>query len=129
MEEDEDVVFMYTVAEGPCSKSHGFNAAKLAGLPEEIISNGRKVAEKFEKDQDNLLKLNEILCIWNKSSLSYLKWSLGTNGFIIMAGNTCLENTKIFTLRKKYMNTMRIETYCTHAHFSICQNWNRNIFV
>ena len=63
MEEDEDVVFMYTVAEGPSSKSHGFNAAKLAGLPEEIISNGRKVAEKFEKDQDNLLKLNEILCI------------------------------------------------------------------
>ena len=62
-DEGDDVVFMYTVASGPCSKSHGFNAAKLAGLPSEIISNGQEVAKRFEEKQENLLKLAEILCV------------------------------------------------------------------
>lgn len=61
MEDDEDVVFMYTVAPGPSSKSQGFNAAKLADLPQEIINQGLKIAEKFEKEQVDLLKLAEIL--------------------------------------------------------------------
>ena len=56
------MVFLYTVSPGPCSKSHGFNAAKMAGLPAGVISQGLKVAEKFEKEQDNLLKLATILC-------------------------------------------------------------------
>ena len=62
-DEGDDVVFMYTVASGPCSKSHGFNAAKLAGLPSVIISNGQEVAKRFEEKQENLLKLAEILCV------------------------------------------------------------------
>ena len=60
-DEGEDVVFMYTVASGPCSKSHGFNAAKLAGLPQEIIENGLKVAENFERENSNLFHLAKIL--------------------------------------------------------------------
>ena len=61
MEEEEDLVFMYTVTPGPCSKSHGFNAAKMAGLPEEIIANGTRVAESFEKENANLFQLSQIL--------------------------------------------------------------------
>lgn len=61
MEDDEDIVFMYTVASGPCSKSHGFNAAKLAGIPQDVIANGLKVAEQFEMEQTNLLELAEII--------------------------------------------------------------------
>merc|ERR550532_2510819 len=55
-EDDEDVVFMYTVSSGPCSKSHGFNAAKLAGLPKDIIQVGKSVAHDFEVEQKNLLE-------------------------------------------------------------------------
>ena len=60
MEDEEDVVFMYTVAPGPCSKSHGFNAAKMAGLSEEIIEAGLKTAERFEANQVNLLKMADV---------------------------------------------------------------------
>ena len=61
MEDEEDVVFMYTVAPGPCSKSHGFNAAKMAGLPDDVISAGLKTAEDFEARQINLMKVADIL--------------------------------------------------------------------
>ncbi len=60
-ESEEDVVFMYTVASGPCSKSHGFNAAKMAGMPPEIINLGMATAEKFESEQGNLMKMAQIL--------------------------------------------------------------------
>ena len=65
-EEDTDgneksIVFLYTVAEGPCSKSHGFNAARLAGLPNTIIEKGQSVAHQFESEQTNLLELSKIL--------------------------------------------------------------------
>ena len=55
------IVFLYTVAEGPCSKSHGFNAARLAGLPDKIIQKGKCVADQFEAEQKNLAELSEIL--------------------------------------------------------------------
>jgi DNA mismatch repair protein MSH6 len=61
MEEEDDLVFMYTVSAGPCSKSHGFNAARMAGIPQDIIDGGLKVAEKFEAEQCNLMKLAEVL--------------------------------------------------------------------
>ena len=51
-------MFLYTVGSGPCSKSHGFNAAKLAGLPKSIIEVGRSVAEEFEIEQKNLLQFS-----------------------------------------------------------------------
>ena len=54
-------MFMYTVSAGPCSKSHGFNAAKMAGLPDSIIANGRRVAESFVKENENLIELSRIL--------------------------------------------------------------------
>ena len=58
---DKDIVFLYTVSLGPCSKSHGFNAAKLAGLPKQIIQVGKSVAQDFEDEQKNLLELSKIL--------------------------------------------------------------------
>ena len=36
----ETITFLYKLVPGPCPKSHGFNAAKLAGLPDKIIRNG-----------------------------------------------------------------------------------------
>ena len=54
-------MFLYTVSSGPCSKSHGFNAAKLAGLPKDIIQVGKSVAHDFEVEQKNLLELSKVL--------------------------------------------------------------------
>ena len=56
-----DIVFLYTVSSGPCSKSHGFNAAKLAGLPRSIIQVGKSVAHEFEVEQRNLMELSKVL--------------------------------------------------------------------
>ena len=62
--ENSTIVFLYTVAEGPCSKSHGFNAARLAGLPRNLIKKGQDVANKFEEEQKKLLELSEILKLY-----------------------------------------------------------------
>ena len=32
----ETITFLYKLASGPCPKSYGFNAARLAGLPIEV---------------------------------------------------------------------------------------------
>ncbi len=32
----ETITFLYKLAAGPCPKSYGFNAAKLAGLPSTV---------------------------------------------------------------------------------------------
>ena len=60
-DEKSTIIFLYTVAEGPCSKSHGFNAARLAGLPNQIIQKGKSIADEFEQEQKNLLELSQIL--------------------------------------------------------------------
>ena len=60
-DDNSTIVFLYTVAEGPCSKSHGFNAARLAGLPSKLIKKGQEVANKFEEEQKMLLEFSQIL--------------------------------------------------------------------
>lgn len=44
----ETITFLYKLVDGPCPKSHGFNAAKLAGLPDSIIRRGYAKAREFE---------------------------------------------------------------------------------
>ena len=60
-DDNSTIIFLYTVADGPCSKSHGFNAARLAGLPNKIIEKGKCIADQFEQEQKSLLELSEIL--------------------------------------------------------------------
>ena len=45
----ENITFLYKLSEGAAPKSHGFNAAKLAGLPHDIIRAGYAKAKEFEK--------------------------------------------------------------------------------
>ncbi|KAK5638421.1 hypothetical protein RI129_012716 [Pyrocoelia pectoralis] len=52
-EDNEDnpmmsVTLLYKLKEGNCPKSYGFNAAKLAGLPEEIIVRAHSIAVELE---------------------------------------------------------------------------------
>lgn len=45
----ETIVFLYKFARGACPKSYGFNAAKLAGIPPEIIKRAFCKSKSLEK--------------------------------------------------------------------------------
>lgn len=46
---DEDVIFLYKLNQGICSKSFGFNVAKLAGIPGEIVRQSYEYGKEFER--------------------------------------------------------------------------------
>lgn len=47
---DETVTFLYKLASGACPKSYGFNAARLAGVPADIVRRGRAKAAQLERE-------------------------------------------------------------------------------
>ncbi|MDA8682323.1 DNA mismatch repair protein MutS [Porticoccaceae bacterium] len=47
-EHDESIVFMHSVQEGPASQSYGIEVAKLAGIPQAVISLARAELAKLE---------------------------------------------------------------------------------
>lgn len=46
----ETITFLYKFISGACPKSYGFNAARLASIPEEVIQSGHCKAREFEKN-------------------------------------------------------------------------------
>ncbi|XP_072293048.1 DNA mismatch repair protein Msh6 [Eucyclogobius newberryi] len=50
----ETITFLYKFITGSCPKSYGFNAARLANLPEEVIQSGHKKAREFERSTISL---------------------------------------------------------------------------
>jgi len=50
----ETITFLYKFVEGACPKSYGFNAARLAELPEEIIQVAKAKAYELEVTQERL---------------------------------------------------------------------------
>lgn len=46
--QQETVTFLYKYIAGPCPKSYGFNAARLAGIPKEITSRAYKYSTAME---------------------------------------------------------------------------------
>ncbi|XP_035028206.2 DNA mismatch repair protein Msh6 isoform X2 [Hippoglossus stenolepis] len=57
----ETITFLYKFISGACPKSYGFNAARLANLPEEVIQSGHRKAREFEKGTLSL-RLFKKLC-------------------------------------------------------------------
>ena len=47
-DDDHSITFLYKFGEGACPKSHGFNAARLADIPDEIIQLGSQKSIEFE---------------------------------------------------------------------------------
>lgn len=45
----ETITFLYKFAKGACPKSYGFNAARLADLPDQVIRRGSQKARQLEK--------------------------------------------------------------------------------
>uniref|UniRef100_A0AAV2JPE1 DNA mismatch repair protein n=1 Tax=Knipowitschia caucasica TaxID=637954 RepID=A0AAV2JPE1_KNICA len=56
----ETITFLYKFITGACPKSYGFNAARLANLPEEVIQNGHQKAREFEKSTISLRLFKKI---------------------------------------------------------------------
>ncbi|XP_036027239.1 DNA mismatch repair protein Msh6 [Onychomys torridus] len=56
----ETITFLYKFIEGACPKSYGFNAARLANLPEEVIQKGHRKAREFEKMNQSLRLFREV---------------------------------------------------------------------
>lgn len=50
----ETITFLYKFISGACPKSYGFNAARLANLPEEVIQCGHEKAREFERSAASL---------------------------------------------------------------------------
>jgi DNA mismatch repair protein MSH6 len=57
----ETITFLYKFIKGECPKSYGFNAARLADLPEEVIAVARRKAKEFEETQ-NKMKIFRFVC-------------------------------------------------------------------
>ncbi|KAL3902271.1 MAG: hypothetical protein SGARI_005925 [Bacillariaceae sp.] len=49
---NSNITFLYTLGPGACPKSFGINVAKLAGLPQEVLTNAKKASEAFEEEMN-----------------------------------------------------------------------------
>lgn len=58
----ETITFLYKFVKGACPKSYGFNAARLANIPDEIIRCGVKKAKEMENCAQRLLAMRSL---WN----------------------------------------------------------------
>uniref|UniRef100_A0A6Q2WVX6 DNA mismatch repair protein n=1 Tax=Esox lucius TaxID=8010 RepID=A0A6Q2WVX6_ESOLU len=57
----ETITFLYKFIAGACPKSYGFNAARLANLPEEVIQLGHRKAKEFERNTISLRVFKYVL--------------------------------------------------------------------
>jgi DNA mismatch repair protein MutS len=59
-EQEDDIVFLRKIKNGGANQSFGIQVAKLAGLPNELISNAKKILSELEKnDINNARKIEE----------------------------------------------------------------------
>lgn len=63
----ETITFLYKFIAGACPKSYGFNAARLANLPEEVIQSGHSKAREFERNTISL-RVFKKLCQYAEDS-------------------------------------------------------------
>ena len=51
IEQDDKLIFMYTVKEGPANKSYGLQVALLAGVPKNVVNQARVHLKQLEEQQ------------------------------------------------------------------------------
>ena len=49
-EQDDDVIFLHKIVDGPADKSYGIYVARLAGVPGDVIARARVILETLESD-------------------------------------------------------------------------------
>ncbi|XP_008821267.1 DNA mismatch repair protein Msh6 [Nannospalax galili] len=65
----ETITFLYKFIKGACPKSYGFNAARLANLPEEVIQKGHRKARESEKMNRSLRLFREVCLASERSTI------------------------------------------------------------
>lgn len=102
-EENGELIFLYKVAKGAIEKSYGIHVAKLANIPDEIISNANKILKKLENDSKkfNYNKKSELgMCQNNSSQDKYRNLAKKLQSVDIM-NTTPLQAIKIIDELKK----------------------------
>ncbi len=56
IEENGNITFLHKIKDGALDKSYGIHVAKLAGLPQEIITNANKILNYYESSNQNQQK-------------------------------------------------------------------------
>ncbi|KAL9963214.1 hypothetical protein ACROYT_G032392 [Oculina patagonica] len=69
----ETITFLYKFVKGACPKSYGFNAARLAGIPDEVISVAVSKARQFEESIDRVKLFRSFLCNSNYKTQDVLQ--------------------------------------------------------
>ncbi|KAF0310403.1 DNA mismatch repair protein Msh6 [Amphibalanus amphitrite] len=60
---EETITFLYKLSDGACPKSYGFNAARLAGIPVEVVRKAHQVARQFEQ---RIEKMARFAAVWRE---------------------------------------------------------------
>ncbi|XP_067901328.1 DNA mismatch repair protein Msh6 [Heterodontus francisci] len=68
----ETITFLYKFIKGACPKSYGFNAARLANIPEEIIQKGHKKAKEFERTTISFRLFKEVCFLVEDPNVNFL---------------------------------------------------------
>lgn len=68
-DDDQSITFLYKFGEGACPKSHGFNAARLADVPDEIIKLGSVKSIEFENFSKRIQLLKKLMHVKTKSDI------------------------------------------------------------
>lgn len=55
VEEEGELVFLHKMLPGPADKSYGIQVAKLAGLPDELLSRATVILEQLEQKEEVIL--------------------------------------------------------------------------
>jgi len=69
---EENITFLYKLVDGAAPKSHGFNAAKLAGLPTSIIRTGFARAKEFEQAEKMREMFKDLFAAGAEGDLDFL---------------------------------------------------------
>jgi len=58
---DDDVVFLRKIIPGGADQSYGIEVAKLAGLPQEVLTRSKEILYSIENDKNNQIDINDIV--------------------------------------------------------------------
>ena len=52
-DDDEEIIFLHKVKDGPVDKSYGINVARLAHLPDELLNRAQSILNELEKNKES----------------------------------------------------------------------------
>ena len=55
-EKGNEIKFLYTLQDGPASKSYGIEVARLAGLPDSVLQRAKKLLRLYESNSEKKMQ-------------------------------------------------------------------------